>query len=114
IKEAYDIHDQGDAEWFLGIEIIRDCIEHTICLSHAQYIEKIAVKYDLVSSMSNPTIPVPIIEYRKNEEIASAKEVKRYQELIGSLLYCAVMIRVDVAFVALLLSRFLQNPALEH
>ena len=114
IKEAYEVHDQGDAEWFLGIEIIRDRKEHTICLSHAQYIEKMTTKYDLVSSMSNPMIPVPIIEYRKPEEPASAKEVKRYQELVGSLLYSAVMIRVDIAFAASLLSRFLQNPAPEH
>jgi hypothetical protein len=41
-------------------------------------------------------------------------DIKRYQELIGSLLYTAMLLKPDIAFAILKLSHFLINPGPEH
>jgi hypothetical protein len=40
--------------------------------------------------------------------------VLSYQEKIGSILYCAIMTRPDVAYAVSQLSKYLQNPTREH
>ena len=114
IKAKYEVHDQGDVEWFLGIRVIRDRAARKIWLCHDQYIEKIAKRYELTDVSEFPSIPLPTKELRKFEGQATPEQVRKYQELVGSLLYTAVMIRADVAFAASKLSQFLTNPGPEH
>lgn len=114
IKRAYELQDQGDANWFLGIKITRNREEHTIHLSHESYIKKVAARFGLDELNTRPAIPIPTGEFARRPDTATAQEIKIYQEKIGSLLYTAVMIRADVAFSASTLSRFLTNPSLEH
>jgi hypothetical protein len=47
-------------------------------------------------------------------EIASKSDIKRYQKLIGFLLYTAMLFKPNIAFTILKLSHFLTNPGLEH
>ena len=114
LKNAYELTEKGNAEWFLGIKIVRDRSKHIICLGHDAYIEKIAGRFGQDNSNHNPTIPIPIQHYTKNQQQATAQEIKSYQEKVGSLLYTAIMIRPDVAFAASTLSRYLTNPSQEH
>lgn len=54
---------------------------------------------------------IPLMKYSGT---ATKSEIKRFQELVGSILYTAIMIRPDVAFAAAQLSLFLTNPGPEH
>jgi hypothetical protein len=114
LLEKYECHDCGDAQWFLGIQIIRDRAQHKTYLSHATYIDKIARKFKLDDQGGYPVVPISATELPKYEGVATPAEVKIYQELVGSLLYTAIMIRADVAFAASFLSRSLTNPGPEH
>jgi hypothetical protein len=96
------------------MEIIRVRNEHRIMLCHASYIEKITKRFGLTEQNIVPTIPIPVVPYMKFEGTATAIQIKLYQETIGSLLYTAIMIRLDVAFAASMLSRFLTNPSPAH
>jgi hypothetical protein len=49
-----------------------------------------------------------------NDNIASHKEITKYQRKIGSLLYIAVITRLDIAFAVSRLSRFIMNPGTKH
>jgi hypothetical protein len=49
-----------------------------------------------------------------NNDIASHKEITKYQRKIGSLLYAAVITRLDIAFAVSRLSRFIMNPRTKH
>lgn len=113
IKEKYELKDQGPAEWYLGIRITRDRTTRRIYLSHDQYIERIAKKFDLVDSRV-PTTPLPLTSLEKFDGEANPQQVLSYQEKIGSILYTSIMIRPDVAFACALLSRFLTNPSPRH
>src|ERR1700712_1576571 len=61
-----------------------------------------------------PSTPLPYYELVKNTETATLKEVKEYQEKVGSVLYTAIMLRPDFAFAASQLSQFATNPSPSH
>ena len=42
--------DLGDASYVLGIKLMRDCKNRRLALSHASYIEKILVRFNIQNS----------------------------------------------------------------
>lgn len=114
LAAKYEMHSQGPAEWFLGIRIIRDRPNRLIYLSHEDYIEKITVRYGLRHDSKRYSSPLPSVELEHSTGQAAKPTIKRYQELVGSILYTAIMVRPDVAYPASFLSRFLTNPSPEH
>ncbi|KAH6242081.1 hypothetical protein HBI42_243440 [Parastagonospora nodorum] len=113
ITTKYEIQEQGPAEWFLGIRIVRNREKRTITLVHDTYIEKIAKKFNLIDG-TFPATPLPSEELKKFEGEATKQEVKLYQEKVGSALYTAIMLRPDVAFAVSKLSHYLTNPSQTH
>jgi hypothetical protein len=113
LNEAYDLRDLKDIEWFLGVRVIRDRTQKKLWLVHDTYLEKVAQKFNLVDGKC-PSTPLPIRELNKHEGQAQPSRIKRYQEKVGSVLYAAIMTRLDVAYTAALLSQFLTNPGPEH
>ncbi|KAM3509956.1 hypothetical protein MY10362_000299 [Beauveria mimosiformis] len=114
LKSKYKVHEQGEATWFLGIEIVRDLPNGHIYLSHQAYIEKLAHKFKCDNNLYPLETPLPATELPPYEGKASKREIKDYQVIIGSLLYTAVMVRIDIAFAASFLCRFLVNPSPDH
>jgi hypothetical protein len=55
-----------------------------------------------------------IIPLSKFLETTSKSNIKRYQKLIGSLLYITMLFKPDIAFAVSKLSHFLTNPGLIH
>jgi len=113
LRQSYELRNMGTGDWFLGIRIVRNRSKKTIALVHDTYIEKIAKKFNQ-DSWKTPATPLPLEELTPNNGRASKAEVKSFQEKIGSILYCAVMIRADVAFACSRLSQFLTNPSNQH
>ncbi len=113
IKASYELRDMGDLEWFLGVRVIRDRAAKKLWLVHDSYIEKMATKFGLVDGKC-PSTPLPVLELVKYQGQAHPKDIKRYQEKVGTVLYSAITIRPDVAYAAALLSQFLTNPGPEH
>ena len=59
-------------------------------------------------------VPLPSKELLKNTGDASKREIKDYQERVSLVLYTAIMLRLDIAYAASKLSKFLTNPSKEH
>ncbi|KAL2267988.1 hypothetical protein VTJ83DRAFT_2834 [Remersonia thermophila] len=114
LKAKYELHEKGEAKWFLGVRIIRDRPRRRVFLVHDQYIEKVAKRFDINLTVRAPYVPLPPGDLVKHEGTASSDEIKLFQELVGSILYTAIMIRPDVAFAASKLSHFLTNPSRQH
>ena len=55
-----------------------------------------------------------MLELKRFKGITHRDNVKAYQEKVGSVLYTAIMIRVDITYAASLLSQFLTNPGPEY
>jgi hypothetical protein len=111
LKKHYNISGGDSAQWFLGMEILRDLPLEHIWLGQEAYIEKIANLADhrriyLTLMSSNELLP--------NQKHASPAKIQNYQRKIGSLLFAAISIRPDIAFAISRLAKFLNNPSLAH
>ena len=114
LRNKYDLREE-EFKWYLGIRVIRDRINRKISLCQDAYIDKIARKFKLNDPKLNiPAIPIPPVHFVRNPGQASKEEIKEYQEMVGSIMYVAVMTRPDVARAAAQLARFLTNPAPAH
>jgi hypothetical protein len=114
LKIKYEIKNEGGVKWFLGIRVIRDKEARKIFLLHDAYIKKIAAKFQINDNSYIAFIPMSTIPLSKSLGIASKSDIKRYQELIGFLLYIAMLFKPDIAFAVSKLSHFLANPGLVH
>jgi hypothetical protein len=114
LKAKYEVKDQGDISVFLGIRVLRDRQHSKMWLVHDQYLEKIAKKYTLDDISWLPAIPLPNLELQKHMGTATKAQIKEFQELVGSILYAAIMTRPDAAYAAAHLSHFLTNPSVVH
>ena len=111
LKGKYRLTGGKDLDWFLGMEVIRDRSKGLIWLSQHSYIDKIS---GLADSQPRCETPMGTEELRPHDGLASAKERRRYQVKVGSLLYAAVTSRPDIAFGVSRLARFMTNPSQEH
>ena len=113
LTDAYEMRDEGEIQWFLGIRVLRDRPAKKLWLCQSSYIEKITHKYGL-ATLSRPAIPIPVTPLHRNTGQASKGFTKIYQEKVGSILYVATMTRPDVARAAAELSKYLTNPSKAH
>lgn len=111
VSARYKIDGGKEAQWFLGMEIIRDRASRQIWLSQTSYIEKII---KLANKIKTATVPMGAEELLPRSDRASPNEVNRYQKKIGSLLFAAISTRPDIAFATSRLARFLTNPSPAH
>jgi hypothetical protein len=114
LKIKYKIKNEKGVKWFLGIRIIRDKKTRKIFLLHDAYIKKIAAKFQINNNSHIAFTPMSTIPLSKSLGTASKSDIKRYQKLISSLLYTAMLLRPDIAFAVSKLSHFLTNPGLVH
>ncbi len=82
-------------------------------MSMEAYTEKVASRFNLQSSKGYPHIPLAG-DLEANPGAASAAETHFYQSLVGSVIYPTALIRLDLAFSASFLARFLTNPSSDH
>ena len=119
LKSKYLLTDLGPANWLLGIKITRDLEAKTISLSQLSYIESIFTKFNFTDLKPFTTLMDPLIQLSKDqcpqtlEEIANMKKIL-YHEAIGSLNYCTIATRPDIAFSISLLAQYMNNPRQTH
>jgi hypothetical protein len=107
-KKHYNISGDDPAQWFLGMEILRNPSLGHIWLNQKAYIEKIFKLTD------HQRIYLTLISSNKlllNQKHASPAEIQKYQRKIGSLLFAAISIRPNIAFAILRLAKVLNNPS---
>lgn len=112
----YDMTTQGEVKWFLGIKIHRDRANKLIYLSQQEYIEHMARRFGVTLNEKQTNTPVPAnMDWSVPEGYHSDKElILDYQQRVGSINWCAIETRPDVAKAASVLSRFLVNPTKAH
>jgi hypothetical protein len=105
--EKWKKTDAGSAKWLLGMHI-----EHTLsllALSPQAYIDSLADRYHLDSFrlISTPTqrtmVPAPSTDLRA--------DVRKYQSLVGALMWLSLGTRPDITFATNVLCRFNTDPS---
>src|SRR5438034_6910431 len=81
LAEKYEIRDEGEVKWFLGIRVIRDRQQRKIWLCQSSYLERIIKKFGLLSESTRfPSLPIPSKEFVKHTGQATKVQIKIYQE----------------------------------
>ena len=111
LAEQFDMKDLGEANYVLGIQILRDRKNKRIALSQASYIDKILARFSMQNSKKGllpfrhgihlsqghcPKTPNEI-EYMKQVPYASA---------VGSLMYAMLCTRPDICYAVGMVSRY--------
>ncbi|KAF7174442.1 hypothetical protein CNMCM5623_007239 [Aspergillus felis] len=113
LQERYEFRDLGEGDSFLNIKITRDRTKRKLWLSQRGYIEKIAARYHLDLTNRKPRTP-GTEGLRPYDGKATIDEIHHYQSKIGSILYAAMITRLDIAKITSDLARYLLNPGPSH
>ena len=115
LTSTFDVRDLGEAKYFLGISIHRDRHEQTLKMSQDRLSSELTDKYGLREAKTKrvPMSPKVQVTQAKEGQLLD-KEVYRYSELVGSLLYLSVCTRPDIAQAVGVLARHMARPSMEH
>ena len=116
-KEHFGLSDECDVHWILGTAITRNMDQNSVSISQRNYIEDIAAKFHIATSMRYKT-PIPLgIDFTALMDMDEEKEESKnfpYRELIGSLMYVAIVSRPDIAYSVNKLARYSSKPNRVH
>ncbi|SYW74524.1 uncharacterized protein UHO2_01390 [Ustilago hordei] len=109
IMDKWETQDNGRIKEFLGIKIIRDRRRRRISLSLTAYIKEMVNKW-LGGANEKFWIPMLSVANTAGGERCEPKRAKRYQELVGQLLWVSNTARPDIAFAVGVLARYMSIP----
>ena len=107
------------ADRFIGVDINRNRIQHTIHLSQPEYTKAVLERYGMSNCAphlvpADPSVKLtPQMCPQKEEEKESMKAVP-FRECIGSVMHLTHLTRPDIAYAVGQVSRYSQNPGQEH
>ena len=119
LAKRFEISDLGPINWLLGVSIIRDMEKRTISLGQQAYIEQILHRFGLEDARKAVTPMETGVDLGPGSPHVSAilltpAEKTKYREMIGCLMYAAVMTRPDISFAVSTLSQYLDAPHTTH
>lgn len=113
LKGNFDITDIFIGS-FVGFQIVRDRINHSIFINQSTYIRKLLNRFNMSDSklVSIPADPNSLLSLTKNESVPDINIP--YREAIGSLMFLTQLTRPDISYVVNFLSRFTVCYSTEH
>ena len=113
LMARFEVRLLGKPRWFLGIRIVQDNTLGTLSICQDTYIDKLVHQFHL-EGRTTPLTPAPLDELLPYDGKASPEAILFYQTIVGSLIYLAVITRVDIAFTVSKLAQFMTNPSPIH
>jgi len=110
---------EEDPNWLMGFQLIDDPVNHTVSISHRQYVETILKRFHMDGCNTHHTPMENGLILSKADGPADADEeeqMKRtpYRALTGALTWISLISRPDIAFASSYLSQFNANPGPKH
>ncbi|CAI7740724.1 unnamed protein product, partial [Closterium sp. NIES-54] len=117
LKETFQCKALGPVGYYLGLHLERDEVKGWLRLHQHKYLAAIGEKYGLEEGRSVKT-PLPSgFQLHLDEEEGEVLEYelqRRFQTMVGSLMYASVNTRPDIAFSVSQLARVVSRPLQEH
>ena len=119
LAAQFEMKDLGEAQYVLGIQIIRDRKNKTLALSQATYIDKMFTRYSMQNSKKG------LLHFRHEVHLSKEQCPKTPQEIedlrripyastVGSLIYAMLCTRPYICYAMGIVSRYQSNPGLDH
>ena len=111
---------EGPLEWCLGVEVVVG--EGSVVLKQAKYIKEVLEKFGMADCNPSavPLDPGAVFSYADSPATAAEEAemlrapCNQYRALVGSLLYCAVATRPDIALAVSRISHVMSKPGPTH
>lgn len=114
IGENFKVKDLGELHFILGVRITRERDSKRILIDQEALIKRTISKYlDFPCKVSKTPLAVNA-KLTKYEGECDEASRRRYQAIVGSLLYISRYTRPDLSFAVGVVSKFAQNPGPEH
>ena len=115
----FQMKDLGDAQYVLGIQIVRNRKNKTLAMSQASYIDKMLSRYKMQNSKKG------LLPYRYGIHLSKEQCPKTPQEVedmrnipyastVGSLMYAMLCTRPDICYSVGMVSRYQSNHGRDH
>jgi hypothetical protein len=119
LSSQFEMKDLGEAEFVLGVRIIRDRAKRQLALSQQSYIEKILKHFQMENCKPevNPSAKGLYLSKSMNPKTEKDKDYmkdKPYASAVGSLMYAMLCTRPDICYAVGLVSRFQSDPGPIH
>ena len=111
--------DLGEANYILGIKLLRDQKNKVLPLSQALYIDKILARFSLENSKKG-TLPFRHgVHLSKEQSLKTLEQKERMSRIpfasaVDSLMYDMLCTRPDICYAVGIVSRYQSDPGEEH
>ena len=111
--------DLGEANYILGIKLLRDRKNKVLALSQALYIDKILARFSMENSKKG-TLPFRHGVHLSKEQSPKTLEQKErmsripFASAVGSHMYAMLCTRPDICYTVRIVSRYQSDPEEEH
>ena len=119
LSSTFEMKDMGEANYVLGVKIVRDRSKKLLCLSQETYIKKILERFRMQNSKPIDTPmekghALNLDQCPKNDEEKKCMSTVPYAAAVGSLMYAMLCTRPDICYAVGLVSRYQSNPGPAH
>lgn len=111
LESQFKIKDLGQVRQCLGMSVCYDKEKSVLTLSQSEYIQQLLLKFNLSDCH---TVDTPMESGLKLTKCEKSNKNLPYQQLIGCLMYLAILTRPDIAYSVVYLSQFNNCYDKEH
>eukprot|EP00961_Rhodomonas_salina_P255316 3450595-Rhodomonas_salina.1 len=113
LKAHFVITDDGPVLWFLGVAYDHDEVTGNMTATQTAYIDRAIQRYDL-ENVTPASEPMPakfkVVESDLDSK-PSLETLHLYRSLVGTIMFCAVWTRPDIAYSVNVLAWFMNSPS---
>ena len=114
LSKRFNISDQGEVHFILGMLIQRNRKERTLTISQPKYFEGVLKRFNMENCKQVSTPLEPGRKFEKLSDCDTPIDTQRYQMIIGCLTYASTATRPDIAAAVSILSQFMAKPGKQH
>ncbi|CAI7772759.1 unnamed protein product [Closterium sp. NIES-54] len=116
LKETFQCKALGPVGYYLGLHVERDEVKGWLRLHQHKYLVARGEKYGLEEGSVKTPLPLGFQLHLDEEEgeVLEYELQRRFQSMVGSLMYASVNTRPDIAFSVSQLARVVSRPLQEH
>ena len=116
LKAQFEMTELGKLRNFIGVEVFRDRSRCTLKLSQERYISRVLKDHGMewCTAVATPVGPGIRFEVYPVGYEATPSNRLQYQSAVGSLMYCMLGTRPDIAYAASMVSKYCTNPNSDH
>jgi len=116
LRTRFDLSDQGELKWYLGVAIDHNVTTGVTSLSQQLFVNTLLKRFDLegITPKLTPAEPNTHLLRADQPSTPDKETVRLYQQMVGSLMYLACFTRPDISYAVNQCAKYMSNPGPTH